>query len=213
MFESEISNYQVVLGDSNLKLELPYGVQKHSIAKALVHENYDREDSYHRDDVGFLILRSPARLEENVCLLCLPRPDVDIEEETCTVTGYGKPSTSESSPLPRAASYWEDKTTDGILREAELEILEKQDCLDHIDSDHNNTIVCAKNTDDDESQSACYHSLDGGSPLACESDGHHYLGGIVIFSSICGAESPSVFIKISAYVEWILQNYASLRYE
>ena len=39
-----------MLGDSNLKLELPYGVQEHSIDKAVVHENYDINDSLHRND-------------------------------------------------------------------------------------------------------------------------------------------------------------------
>ena len=38
-----------------------------------------------------MVLRTPARLEDSVCLLCLPRPGVDMEQETCTVTGYGRP--------------------------------------------------------------------------------------------------------------------------
>ena len=41
-----------MLGDSNLKLELPYGVQEHDIDKAVVHENYDINDSLHQNDIG-----------------------------------------------------------------------------------------------------------------------------------------------------------------
>ena len=39
--------------------------------------------------------------------------------------------------------------------------------------------------------------------------------GIVIFSSACGGEAgaPSVFIKVSHYVQWLLENYAAIRYD
>ena len=36
------------------------------------------------------------------------------------------------SSIPRGASYLEDKTTDGILREAELDILDKEVCTDYL---------------------------------------------------------------------------------
>ena len=42
----------MVLGDSNLKLDLPHGVQEHMIAKAVVHEDYDAGDSVHHNDIG-----------------------------------------------------------------------------------------------------------------------------------------------------------------
>ena len=42
----------MVLGDSNLKLELQFGVQEHKIIQALVHENYDVNDELHQNDIG-----------------------------------------------------------------------------------------------------------------------------------------------------------------
>ena len=65
-----------------------------------------------------------------MCLLCLPKPHIEIEAESCTVTGYGKPRLS--TPIPRGAAYWEDKTTDGILREAQLEILDNEVCSEYV---------------------------------------------------------------------------------
>ena len=54
-------------------------------------------------------------------------------------------------------------------------------------------------------------AMDGGSPLACESDGHYYLGGMVMFGTACGQDSvPSMFVRVSEYVEWILSSYATL---
>lgn len=42
----------MVLGDSNLRLDLPHGVQEHTVAKAVVHEDYDQGDSVHHNDIG-----------------------------------------------------------------------------------------------------------------------------------------------------------------
>ena len=150
-----------------------------------------------------------------MCLLCLPRPGVRVDQERCTVTGYGKPALA--SPLPRGAAYWEDKTSDGILREAELDIISPSQCGSNLGLQEKDSaallsnIICAKGQAGETEQSACFLGLDGGSPLACEAEGHHYLGGLVVFSSVCGGEQPSVFIKVSSYVQWILNNYAALR--
>ena len=45
--------------------------------------------------------------------------------------------------------------------------------------------VCGDSTRGQETeQPACFQGLDGGSPLACEAKGRHYLGAIVIFSMV-----------------------------
>ena len=172
-----------------------------------------------------MLLRTAAQLEDAVCLLCLPRPGVAVDQESCTVTGYGKPTVNTGEgELPRGAAYWEDTTSDGILREAQLDIISSSQCAPHLgisetqpssssssSSSYLSNILCAKNDEGETDQSACFLGLDGGSPLACEAEGHHYLGGVVIFSTVCGGDQPSVFIKVSHYVQWILNNYAALR--
>jgi len=215
LFKRGLTNFKVVLGDSNLKIDLQFGVQEHKILQALVHEDYDINDEYHENDIGFVILQSRAKLEENVCLLCLPKPHLDIEESSCTVTGYGKPSLN--TPIPRGAAYWEDKTTDGILREAELDILNTDVCSEYVagkseeieQKEMNMTnVVCAGGNGNEK---ACFVAMDGGSPLACESNGNYYLGGMVMFGTACGQDSvPSMFVRVSEYVEWILSSYATL---
>ena len=57
-------------------------------------------------------------------------------------------------------------------------------------------------------------ALDGGSPLACESDksGHYELAGLVTFGTSCSQDkSPSLFTNVSKYLEWIDQNYKKTR--
>ena len=54
MFETGIDNFHVVLGDSNLKIDLPFGVQTHEISQVILHENYRPDDSFHYEDIGKL---------------------------------------------------------------------------------------------------------------------------------------------------------------
>jgi hypothetical protein len=42
----------VVVGDSNLKIDLPFGVQTHEISQVIVHENYRPDDKFHYEDIG-----------------------------------------------------------------------------------------------------------------------------------------------------------------
>ena len=79
------------------------------------------------------------------------------------MTGYGKPSLN--SPIPRGASYWEDKTTDGILREAELDILRNEVCSDYMNENvvsndekvlNTTNLVCAGSNGKEQ---ACFVSI------------------------------------------------------
>ena len=52
LFERGIQHFRVVLGDSNLNIDLPFGVQSHEISQVIIHENYKPEESFHFDDIG-----------------------------------------------------------------------------------------------------------------------------------------------------------------
>jgi hypothetical protein len=52
IFAGGLSAFLVVLGDSNLNLDLPFGVQTLAIEKALAHENYDTASGLHTSDIG-----------------------------------------------------------------------------------------------------------------------------------------------------------------
>jgi len=120
----------------------------------------------------------------------LPRPGIDIDQETCTVTGY-------------LAS---DTGNDGIMREDTVNIVDKSQCSHSTNT--SDTLVCGDHV---SKQSDCQLGFDAGAPLACQSDGHYYLGGLVTNSSMCEGAS-SLFIKMSEFSEWLLQKYASVRY-
>ena len=52
LFERGSQHFNVVLGDANLNIDLPFGVQNHEISEVIVHENYRPEDEYHHEDIG-----------------------------------------------------------------------------------------------------------------------------------------------------------------
>ena len=54
IFFSIVGDFNVVVGDSNLKIDLPFGVQTHEISQVIVHENYRPDDKFHYEDIGKL---------------------------------------------------------------------------------------------------------------------------------------------------------------
>lgn len=101
MFETGVNDFHVVLGDSNLKIDLPFGVQQHEISQVIVHENYRPDDSFHYQDIGLIKLQTFAKMETTVCMLCLPETFKDYSNDNCTVVGYGRPSTAALNQFAR----------------------------------------------------------------------------------------------------------------
>jgi len=197
IFRDGLSNFRVVLGDSNLNEDIPFGVQEHVLMKALVHENYDINDNLHHHDIGMIILRTPARLELNVCLLCLQDSEIITPTDNCKVVGYGKNKESNND------------AGKGILREAEMIEAGKGKCK--LPSNNSSSLLCMEGT---KGGKACFSSFDGGSPLICLSEGQYFLKGIVSWSDGCKEEDDrpiSLFSNVTSYDEWIRISYRSIR--
>jgi len=213
MFETGISNFHVVVGDSNLKIDLPFGVQQHEISQVMVHENYRPDDNFHYEDIGLIKLKTFAKLETTVCLLCLPEYHQSYFGDNCTVVGYGRPSKAALNQFSR--ENIEPDLTDGILRKADLPIVDTILCQEYLDvnarsDEMHSGFICAGGKGSEES---CYIAMDGGSPLACKKDENHYeLGGLVTFGTSCSHDqSPSLFTNVSKHIKWIKDNYEIMK--
>jgi len=213
MFESGISDFHVVVGDSNLKIDLPFGVQQHEISQVMVHENYRPDDNFHYEDIGLIKMRTPAKMETTVCLLCLPEYHQSYFGDNCTVVGYGRPSKAALNQFSRENVA--PDLTDGILRKADLPIVDTILCQEFLDvnarsDEMHSGFICAGGKGSEES---CYIAMDGGSPLACKKDENHYeLGGLVTFGTSCSHDqSPSLFTNVSKHIKWIKDNYEIMK--
>ena len=180
MFETGVNDFHVVLGDSNLKIDLPFGVQQHEISQVIVHENYRPDDSFHYQDIGLIKLQTVAKMETTVCTLCLPETFKDYTEDNCTVVGYGRPSTAALNQFARGiilkgfygnfhtsffalnfAEEIDQDLTDGILRQAELPIVDTIQCQEYLDvnarsDEMHSGFICAGGDGKEES---CYVSF------------------------------------------------------
>ena len=58
--------------------------------------------------IGLIRLKANAKLQNTVCLLCLPERSKDYGGMNCTVTGYGKPSITALREVMDSGNY--DKT-------------------------------------------------------------------------------------------------------
>ena len=87
--------FRIVLGDSNLNIDLPFGVQTHEIAEIFSHEDYQPHSGFHGSDIGLIRLKTKAELGNTVCLLCLPKNE-EFERGNCTVVSYGKKTTKKN---------------------------------------------------------------------------------------------------------------------
>lgn len=213
MFETGIHDFNVVVGDSNLKIDLPFGVQTHEISQVIVHENYRPDDSFHYEDIGLIKLKTNAKMETTVCLLCLPDHFQSYYEDNCTVVGYGRPSKTALNQFSR--ENVDQDLTDGILRKADLPIVDTILCQEFLDvnarsDEMHSGFICAGGKGSEES---CYIAMDGGSPLACKKDENHYeLGGLVTFGTSCSHDqSPSLFTNVSKHIKWIKDNYEVMK--
>jgi hypothetical protein len=79
------------VGDSNLNIDLPFGVQTLAVSEVFIHENF-KPDSASGDanNIGLIRMTEPALMTKTVCLLCLPEEDEAMGEKNCTAVSYGK---------------------------------------------------------------------------------------------------------------------------
>ena len=78
--------FHVILGDSNLNIDLPFGVQSIAVSSAVPHDDFSGEEG---NDIGLIRMKEPAEMTKTVCLLCLPRAESGETNGNCTAVSYG----------------------------------------------------------------------------------------------------------------------------
>jgi len=59
------------------------------VSRVIPHPNY--RASVHQNDVGLLYLASPVRYTDTILPICLPSPDVNLDQfKVCVDTGFGR---------------------------------------------------------------------------------------------------------------------------
>ncbi|CAH1995448.1 unnamed protein product [Acanthoscelides obtectus] len=163
------------------------------ISEIIIHPAYARRSLW--NDIALIILMEPARMTENVGLICLPPPDLQMEDVMCVAGGYGKSSKSGLHSH--------------VLRKVDLPLVPREQCeallrktrLGRFFELHE-SFICAGG---EHGEDAC--AGDGGNALACPIPGAEdrmLQMGIVSWGIGCGKDGvPGVYGNVPFFSQWI----------
>jgi elastase-2 len=172
------------------------GTQTSNVASYTMHEQYqtDPAGSY-SNDIAILNLETPITVGGNVQLLALPPSNNNFAGTICTISGWGR--TSSSNALP------------DTLQQANIEVLTTAACALRMQPVNGATIwdkhICLFDTNNNIG--SC--NGDSGGPLNCPNgSGGYYVAGVTSWgiSNILGnclQTYPSVYTRTSSYLDWI----------
>nr|CAD7460324.1 unnamed protein product [Timema tahoe] len=183
-------------------------LQTRRVSRTVVHALYTGGVGPY--DIALVQLQSPLTFNQFVSAISLPAPGKIHSGKYLSLISSLVPL-FDLLPCLVDLSGWGStgSTSPAILQTAQLPIVEYNECyaaLDRISTTHplHPTNVCTGPLTG--GMSAC--SGDSGGPLADWSHGHPEQVGIVSWGYVpCGSVgAPSVYVRVSAFIDWIHQN-------
>uniref|UniRef100_H3C6B4 pancreatic elastase n=1 Tax=Tetraodon nigroviridis TaxID=99883 RepID=H3C6B4_TETNG len=180
--------YRVILGEHDL-YKTGGTEQIIAVSQVFIHPLWDANRLSSGNDIALLRLATEATLNSYVQLGSLP-PSGQLlpHNNLCYITGWGRTSTGGSLSAQ--------------LKQAYLPLVDYTNCTksDWWGSTVKNNMVCAGGA----AESGC--NGDSGGPLNCLVNDKYYVHGVTSFVSAWGCnypKKPTVFTRVSAYLEWM----------
>ncbi|XP_071954676.1 transmembrane protease serine 11C-like [Antedon mediterranea] len=188
--------WKVNLGKNRLGKSVDTGNGEHGakVSKIIIHAEYDSGTS--DNDIALMVLEEDVPTDSDVInTACLDYSGNRIFDPTssCVITGWG--TTEFGGNVAE------------ILQEAEVPIVDQNDCIDSYGSDITDNMICAGYLAG--GVDSCQG--DSGGPLVCSSlnednKEHWYLVGVTSWGYGCAAANyPGVYTKVSNYIDWIME--------
>ncbi|CAG11775.1 unnamed protein product [Tetraodon nigroviridis] len=180
--------FRVVLGEHDL-YQTSGREQIIAVSKVHIHSRWNPYNVAAGYDIALLRLETEATLNSYVQLGSLPPSGQLLPHNNfCYITGWGRTSTGGSLSAQ--------------LKQAQLPLVDHTNCSksDWWGSTVNTNMVCAGGA----AESGC--NGDSGGPLNCLFNGQYSVHGIASFVSSYGCnypKKPTVFTRVSAYIEWM----------
>ncbi|XP_068625107.1 transmembrane protease serine 9-like [Battus philenor] len=184
-----IKDMVVLLGLDNMD-DLS-GVEKRSITKAVIHEQFSSTALRDENDIAIATLNSSVNFGDTILPICLPTPGQDFGGYVGTIVGWGRVGV--------------DKTSSRVLLKASLKILTDEACMASKLADHlKPMMMCAFSKGKDGCQG------DSGGPLLVyDTNGRYVQAGVVSWGIGCAdPRYPGIYTKVSHFIDWIHQNSA-----
>jgi secreted trypsin-like serine protease len=175
------------------------GTQTSNLSRYVMHQRYQVDTASYSNDIAILHLSTAITTGGNVQLLTLPpNNNNNFAGTTCTITGWGR--TSSSNTLPN------------ILQQANIQVISTAQCTSQMTGVSGVQIwdnhICLR----DAASNIGSCNGDSGGPLNCPNgSGGYYVAGVTSWgiSNVLGnclQTYPSVYTRTSAYLDWIASN-------
>ncbi|XP_059146830.1 fibrinolytic enzyme, isozyme C-like [Physella acuta] len=188
--KSQARNLRVIVGALNLNSPNEY-TQTLGVASYVMHELYNANGNGYPNDIAVIYLQTPATLNRNVQLASLAPKGSSFADTTCVITGWGRTSGTGS--------------TSTILLEAHITKITREACH-AIWSQYGVSItakhICVYEESGSSGSRPSSCMGDSGGPMMC---GRNYEYRLVTSwgASSCSGDFPSVYTRVSEYVDWV----------
>ncbi|KAJ9589567.1 hypothetical protein L9F63_017232, partial [Diploptera punctata] len=183
--------FDVKLSNFNLESDILSPVRSFIVVEVHAHPQFDYRliDTYH--DLAIMVLdRTPWR-SRYLMPLCLPPPSVHndmFEGQNATMVGWGLTSCTDTPKFPRQQM------------QMQITVWGNDDCgRRYSEPTINSSFICAG----DEIGGKTAYLGDSGGPLMIKYDGRWIQIGIVTFGEIETPYKPTVFTRVTEYMDWI----------
>ncbi|CAH1371357.1 unnamed protein product [Tenebrio molitor] len=179
--------------DTQTKKE-QYPFQDVEVDSIKIHPGYNSEILY--NDIALLFLKKPVELAPHINVICLPPPNLTVDNARCLSTGWGK------DVFGKEGQY------QVILKKIDLPMVPRKECQESLRKTKlgkyfqlHRSFVCAGG---EIGKDTC--TGDGGGPLVCPIQGteRYFQVGIVAWGIGCGMENvPGIYGNVGLFRQWI----------
>ena len=159
------------------------------------------------NDIALLFLETPVDVAPHIGVVCLPPPDLIVNDSRCFTTGWGK------------NNFGKEDMYQVILKKVDLPVVPSDTCQEYLRNTRlgkyfnlDESFVCAGG---EEGKDAC--TGDGGSPLVCPIEGYpekYVQVGIVAWGIGCGhLMIPGVYVNVNLFRRWIDEELTSRNFD
>ncbi|XP_046975375.1 phenoloxidase-activating factor 2-like [Vanessa cardui] len=181
-----------------------YPYQDRDISEIVIHDEFNNRNLF--NDIALLFLSKPLELAPNVGLVCLPAPNVPVNEGLrCISTGWGKDKYGRNSPYRV------------VMKKVEVPTINNEICQSALRSTRlgrffqlHTSFMCAGGEEDVDTCQG-----DGGSPLVCPIGNDRYIqNGIVAWGISCGLkDTPGAYTNVTNFRGWIDKHVTARGYD
>jgi secreted trypsin-like serine protease len=184
------SNMRVVVGSLNLYQDANEYQQILGVRSFVIHESYNGNGAGIPNDIGIIYLSNSLTPNPNVKIAELAPKGSSFANSQCVITGWGQTSgTGSASPVLLEARITKITTSQCQMRWPFQSINIKHIC------------VYEASAPSGSRPSACMG--DSGGPMMCGAN-RELLAGITSWGvSNCSGNYPSVYTRVSEYLDWI----------